>query len=226
MDYSIVIPFYNEELSVEELLQTVISIMDSLNGNYEILAINDGSTDKTRGELEKMRNMNSSVIPINFFSRKGQMACLTRGFQKANGHTVISMDGDLQDDPRLIPSMLEAFKKSQADVLCGWRTNRKGSILVMLFSRFGNFFQKMFLGVPIHDISCTFRIYKKKAAKSINLEKEGLHRFLLFFFKKAGFSLQEKKIPQNVRKYGHSKYSSLKALQTVKLFFEILYGKY
>ncbi|UCD55439.1 MAG: glycosyltransferase family 2 protein [Candidatus Omnitrophota bacterium] len=224
--YSVIIPFYNEDSSVEELLGMVTKILDNLNEPYEILAVNDGSTDDTLRKLEKMRGVNSAVIPINFSSRKGQTSCLLEGFRRASGHTIISMDGDFQDDPAEIPSMLEAFRRSRADTVCGWRRNRKNPISILMISKLGNFFQRIFFNVPVHDISCTFRIYKSAAIKSIDLKREGLHRFLPFFLKRAGFSLAEKQICHKPRKYGCSKYSFRKAGQTIKIFFGLLFKKY
>jgi len=224
--YSVVIPFYNEEESVEELLGKVSNVMDSLGETYEIIALNDGSTDETRGKLEEMRRINPVIIPIHFIRNKGQTACLKEGFEKAKGDTVISMDGDLQDDPMEIPSMLKAFKGSKADVVCGWRKNRKDPAKTLSLSKLGNFFQKRFLQVPIHDISCTFRIYKKEAIKNIKLERAGLHRYLPFILKRNGFTLTEKEVNHKPREHGHSKYSVKKAPETVKLFFGLLLNKY
>lgn len=103
---------------------------------------------------------------------------------------------------------------------------RDDSPLVILYSRIGNFFQRLFLGVPVHDISCTFRVYKTSTLKKLRLEAAGLHRFLPFLIKRNGFSLAEQRIKQRPRKYGTSKYSSKKAIETIRLFFGILSGKY
>jgi glycosyltransferase involved in cell wall biosynthesis len=151
---------------------------------------------------------------------------LAEGFKKANGDIVISMDGDLQDDPREIPAMIAKLERSGADAVCGWRKDRKDKARTMSLSRMGNFFQKIFFNVPVHDISCTLRVYKAEAVKNIVLKKQGLHRFLPFILKRAGFSLAEKEVHHNSRKYGQSKYSLRKAPQTVKLFFGLLLGRY
>jgi len=144
----------------------------------------------------------------------------------AKGRIVISMDGDLQDDPGEIPSMLAVFRQSDVDALCGWRRSRKAPASALFLSRMGNFFQSLFLRAPIHDISCTFRIYKREAVKKIELKEEGSHRFIPFLLKKAGFSLAEIEIQNRPRIYGQSKYSSKKALQTMRLFFKILFNIY
>ena len=164
--YSVVIPFYNEELSIEKLLGAVVNIMKDLNEPYEIIAVNDGSSDGTCEILDKIHEKNHAVIPVHFPSNKGQTASLAEGFRRTAGCIVISMDGDLQDDPLEIPSMLDAFKKSKTDVLCGWRADRKDATRTLFLSRLGNFFQRRFFNMPVHDISCTFRVYKRKAVNT------------------------------------------------------------
>lgn len=224
--YSIVIPFHNEENAVCELLPNLGKVMRSLGEPYEILAVNDGSTDGTYERIEKIRLIDPSIATVNFNSRHGQTACLAEGFRRARGHVIISMDGDLQDDPAEIPSMLEAFKTSGAGAICGWRRNRHGPAPILFLSLIGNFFQSLFLEVPVHDISCTFRIYKKEALEKIALKEEGEHRFIPYLIKREGFSIAEKMINNRPRKYGISKYSAGKAFGTIKTFFKILGEKY
>lgn len=223
--YSIVIPFYNEEDAVCELLSSLGKVMRSLGEPYEILAVNDGSTDGTYERIEKTRLTDPSIVTVNFNPRRGQTECLAEGFRRVRGHIIISMDGDLQDDPAEIPSMLEAFKTSGSGAICGWRKHRRGAPPILFLSLIGNFFQSLFLGVPVHDISCTFRIYKKEALEKIILKEEGEHRFIPYLIKKEGFSIAEKMINNRPRKYGISKYSAGKAFGTIKTFFKILRRK-
>jgi glycosyltransferase involved in cell wall biosynthesis len=223
--YSIVVPFHNEEDAVCELLSGLGKVMRSLGEPYEILAVNDGSTDETYKNIEKIRLTETSIVTVNFNSRRGQTACLAEGFRRVRGHVIISMDGDLQDDPSEIPSMLEAFKTSGAGTVCGWRKLRRGPAPILFLSLIGNFFQSLFLGVPVHDISCTFRIYKKDALEKIILKEEGEHRFIPYLIKREGFSIAEKRINNRPRKYGISKYSAGKAFGTIKTFFKILRRK-
>lgn len=224
--YSIIIPFYNEEETLSEIIGIVAEVMDGLNETYEIIAVNDGSTDGTHDKLEELKSQNKILLPIHFEANKGQMACLIEGFQKASGDIIISLDGDLQDDPGEIPSMIKAFEEKGCDVLCGWRKTREDKLSVKMLSRTGNFFQRFFLNIPIHDISCTFRIYKNDAAKSIKVNTRGYHRFIPFFIKKSGFILAERIVYQQPRKYGSSKYTFNKSIETIKLFIKILTGEY
>ncbi|RKY42524.1 MAG: glycosyltransferase [Candidatus Makaraimicrobium thalassicum] len=224
--YSIVIPFYNEEASVKELLDGVADTMKGLREPYEIIAVNDGSSDGTRAEIEKISGSDPSVILLDLSGNKGQTACLAGGFSLARGNIVISMDGDLQDDPAEIPAMLRVLKDTNADVVCGWRKNRRTPVPVLFISRLGNFFQRAFLRLSIHDISCTLRIYKKDAAKAVDLSRRGAHRFIPFILKREGFTLAEKVVAQRPRKYGSSKYSLKKVPETISLFLGLLFGKY
>ncbi len=224
--YSVVIPFYNEELSVEGLLGELTIVMKGLKAPYEIIAIDDRSTDATYEKLRRVAASDPAIIPVLLPIRKGQTGALAKGFSSSRGRITISMDGDMQDDPSYIPLLLEKFRESGADVVCGWRWKRVAPALVIIYSKIGNFFQRLFLGMSIHDISCTFRVYKTSALKAITLNAAGLHRFLPFLLKRRGFSLAEMKIRQYPRKYGVSKYSSRKALETIRLFFGVVSGRY
>jgi glycosyltransferase involved in cell wall biosynthesis len=224
--YSIVIPFYNEETSVKELLNSVADTMKSLREPYEIIAINDGSSDGTREEIKKMNRIDPSVTLVDFPGNKGQAACLAEGFSLSRGDIVISMDGDLQDDPAEIPLMVQLLKDTNADVVCGWRKKRRTSVVAFFMSRIGNFFQRKIFRLPIHDISCTLRIYRKEAVKSINLDRRGAHRFIPFILKRKGFTLAEKQVEQRPRKYGRTKYSFKKVPETISLFLGFFLGKY
>lgn len=224
--YSIVIPFRNEELSIAELLNGLTNVMKRLKEPYEIIAVDDCSTDKTLEKLRRFAVSDSAITTISLSVHSGQTSALVAGFSCARGDITISMDGDLQDDPSDIPLLLKKFEESRADVVCGWRWKRDDSPLVVFYSRVGNFFQRMFLSTSIHDISCTFRVYRTAVLKNIKMDVAGLHRFLPFLIKKRGFLLEEEKIKQRPRKYGASKYSSKKALETIRLFFGIMFNRY
>ncbi len=224
--YSVVVPFHNEELSVVELLSAITDVMKGLKAPYEIIAVDDCSTDTTREKLSRLTALDPAITAIFLPSRSGQTGALAAGFARSQGKITISLDGDLQDDPSYIPLLLEKFRKSGADAVCGWRCKRDDSASVIIYSKIGNFFQRLFLGMSIHDISCTFRVYKTSVLNTIKLNTPGLHRFLPFLLKRRGFSLTEEKIRQRPRRYGVSKYSSRKAIETIGLFFGILSGRY
>jgi len=222
--YSVVIPFCNEEGAVGHLLEGITRVMDLEEGRYEIIAVDDGSTDNTRPIIEKMMSCNGSIALISFDTRKGQTAALSAGFDRAEGGTIISMDGDLQDDPSEIRPMLDDFRRSGVDVLCGWRYDRSDPGRKRACSKLGNFFQKLFFNTNIHDAGCTFRVYKADAVKSIKLSRAGLHRFLPVLLFRAGCTIKERKVSHSPRKSGASKYSLSKVPQTVGLFLMIIFG--
>ncbi|MBP7056425.1 MAG: glycosyltransferase family 2 protein [Candidatus Omnitrophica bacterium] len=224
--YSIVVPFHNEELSVIELLSQITNVMKDLKEPYEVIAVDDRSTDTTREKLSQFAASDPAIVNVFLPLRTGQTGALAAGFSRVRGAITISMDGDLQDDPSNIPSLLKKLRESGADVVCGWRWKRDDSALVIIYSKIGNFFQRLFLGTSIHDISCTFRAYKTSALNTVNMKAAGLHRFLPFLLKRRGFSLAEEKIMQHPRRHGVSKYSSKKALETISLFFGIVSGRY
>ncbi len=224
--YSIVVPFHNEELSVIELINRITNVMKGLKEPYELIAVDDCSTDTTREKLSQLAASDPAIVNIFLPLRTGQTGALSAGFSRARGKITVSMDGDLQDDPSDIPLLLKKLRESGADVVCGWRWKRDDSALVIIYSKIGNLFQRLFLGTSVHDISCTFRVYKTSALNTINMKTSGLHRFVPFLLKRRGFSLAEEKIMQRPRKYGVSKYSSRKALETIRLFFGIVSGRY
>ncbi|MBD3427167.1 MAG: glycosyltransferase [Candidatus Omnitrophica bacterium] len=224
--YSVIVPFYNEEDSVEELLGSLTSVMEKLGKPYEILACDDGSTDHTRRENMKMSSVNPAIVPFGFRANRGQTACLAEGIKRAKGEVVISLDGDLQDCPSDIPALLDEMEATGADAVCGWRKGRNDATGKTALSRLGNSLQRLLLNVPVHDISCTLRVYRAQAIKKIRLEQKGLHRYIPYLLQRAGFRLAEKEVNHKPRRYGSSKYSLRKAPQTVKLFFGLISGKY
>lgn len=224
--FTVIVPFHNEGPAVDELIGSIISVMGKIGQKYEIIAINDGSTDDTGNRIGKIASSESRVIPVNFPEKRGQTAALAEGFRMAEGSVVITMDGDMQDDPEEIPGMLRVMRESGADVVCGWRRYRNDPAAILSVSSLGNFFQRLFFNVPVHDISCTFRVYKSEAVKDLELTESGLHRFLPFIIKRAGYSLAEKEVHHRPRKYGTSKYTYKKVPQTVRLFWGLLTGKF
>ncbi len=224
--FSIVIPMHDEEHSARELISGLNTVLSGLNKSFEIIVVNDGSLDGTKSIIEEFQKNNTNIFLVNLAERKGQTKALYEGFKASRGKLIISMDGDLQDDPKEIPNFFRAFESGSGDVICGWRKGRKDPVSKLFLSRLGNFFQKIFFRVPVHDISCTYRLYKAEAIKAVRLDKNGLHRFLPLLIKKHGFSLGEIEVAHKERKYGKSKYTSKKAFETIKLFFEILFGNY
>ncbi|MBF0216572.1 MAG: glycosyltransferase family 2 protein [Candidatus Omnitrophica bacterium] len=223
--YSVVIPFHNEEGSAEELLRKVHDVMSAEKGQFEIIAVNDGSTDSTAAVIEKSARSMAAVKIVGNPVRKGQTAALAAGFLASSGDTVISLDGDMQNDPADIPLLLKKMRDAKLDVVCGYRNKRNDPAGTRVLSRLGNIFQGVFFGLAVHDISCTLRVYKGEAARGLLLDKDGLHRFIPFLLKRAGYSVGEAVVSHRPREHGVSKYSMKKAPATVKLFLKVLLGK-
>jgi len=140
IEYSIIAPFFNEEKSVKPLYDMTRKVMDTLGGPYELILVNDGSTDETPRILQKISEKDRNVIVINSNRRHGQTVSLKSGFDRARGNIIISMDGDMQNDPGDIPKLISELKKGY-DFVCGWRHLRKDPVSKKIASRFGNFIQ-------------------------------------------------------------------------------------
>ncbi|MDP2922223.1 MAG: glycosyltransferase family 2 protein [Candidatus Omnitrophota bacterium] len=202
---SVVIPVYNEENSILSLYQSLKNNL-RFTKDYEIIFVNDGSTDNTLKNLRRIKD--KSVKIINFDKNLGQSAALTTGFHAAIGKKVITMDGDLQNDPSDIKNLLSKLDQGY-DVVCGWRHERKDPFIIKrLPSRLFNMAIGVLFGVGIHDTSCTLRAYRKGAAKALCCLKPGYHRFIPVLLSMKGFRVGETRVKHNARLHGRAKYNS------------------
>ena len=176
---------------------------------YIIIFIDDGSTDNTFKNMQKVREKDNNVKIIKFRKNFGQTAALKAGFDLAQGDIVISMDGDLQNDPADIPKLVEKIEKEDYDVVCGWRADRKDTISKKVTSKFANLLRKMTTGEVIHDSGCTFRAYKIKCVKGLDLYGE-IHRYIPAMLLWRGYKIGEEKVKHHSRKYGKTKYGLLR----------------
>jgi len=199
MDISVVIPVHNEERNVTLLHNKLVKILNSLKKKYEIIFIDDGSTDNTYNELLRLKK----VKIIKFRKCFGQTAAMDAGFKAAQGKIIISMDGDLQNDPEDIPKLLEKF--NGYDVICGWRYNRRDKTEKRIFSRLANILRKVLINDKIHDSGCSLRAYKKECFEDLDLMGE-MHRFIPAILRWRGFKVGEVKVNHHPRKYGKTKY--------------------
>jgi len=220
LDYSVVIPVCNEEESVAPLYESLKKVMDSLGGKYEIIFINDGSTDETLYRLRDMEKKDQSLFIISFGKNLGQTASLKVGFQMAKGKVVISMDGDLQNDPEDIPRLLEKLKEGY-DAVCGWRRKRFDSPWKKYVSKFANITQRAIFRSNLHDISCTLRVYKNECVKDIDLSRPGMHRFIPYLLMEKKRNLSEVEANHHPRSYGKSKHGPRKVFKVVYDFLSL-----
>lgn len=206
-EISVVVPVFNEEDNVEKLHTKIKEECAKLGRTFEIIFINDGSTDRT---AEKCRNL-SPLRLINFRKNYGQTAAFDAGFQAARGEVVITMDGDLQNDPADIVKLLEKMDEG-FDVVSGWRFERKDSLSKKIFSRGANLLRKVFMQDKIHDSGCSLKAYKRECFEDLELFGE-MHRFIPALLEIDGFKVGEVKVSHHPRISGVTKYNWKRAFK-------------
>jgi len=219
--YSIVIPVYNEEESVLPLEKSARETMESLGKPYEIIFINDGSTDGTLANLKSLRSDNPNLNIVTLEKNSGQTASLRVGFQIAKGDVVVSMDGDLQNDAKDIPHLLKKIDEGY-DVVCGWRKDRHDSLWKKAASKIANLVQGTVFKSNLHDISCTLRAYRRESLRDLDLSWSGAHRFIPYLLIRRNRKISEVVVTHHARKYGKSKYSPTKIFRTSRDFVKLL----
>jgi glycosyltransferase involved in cell wall biosynthesis len=202
---SIVVPVYNEDKSIEILIENIRSVCKKLDSGYEILIIDDGSNDKTPFVLKKIIENTSNVKTIRFSRNYGQTAAMAAGFAHAKGNVIISMDGDLQNDPEDIPLLIEKINEGY-DIVCGWRKDRKDKLITRRIpSIVANKLIKFLTGIKIHDNGCSLKAYRSSVIKKVHLYSE-MHRFIPAMASISGASITEIVVKHHPRKYGNTKY--------------------
>lgn len=225
MKYSIVVPVYNEYKNLTPLFREIKNEMNKLNiSNWEILFINDGSTDKSLLEMQQIKDEN--IVIINLKKNYGQAIALDAGFQNATGDIIISMDADLQNDPKDISRLLKEFTSKNLDVVCGWRKSRKDPLLIKVFTIVGYYLRFLILHQNIHDAGCTLRIYKKEIIQDLELWGE-MHRYIVPILIWKGAKVREIPVNHRARKFGVSKYNWTKVARgLVDLMFIWFWKKF
>ncbi|MFH1575554.1 MAG: glycosyltransferase family 2 protein [Candidatus Nealsonbacteria bacterium] len=203
-EISVVIPVYNEEQSVKELFLKVEDVLSRTNRSHEVIFIDDGSTDKTFDILKELHGISDNLKAIRFRKNFGKSAALTAGFEYAQGDFVITMDGDLQDDPEEIPRFLERIKGGY-DLIVGWKAERKDPVAKKIVSKIFNKLTAWLTGVKIHDSNCCFKIFRGEVVKNIKVHGE-LHRYIPALAYWQGYKVDEIKVRHYSRRYGKSKY--------------------
>ena len=206
-DYSIVVPIYNEEGNIKQLDREINAVMKKL-GDYEIIYINDGSSDNSLRELKKLKDK----VIINLNRNYGQATALDVGFKACTGKIVVSMDGDLQNDPLDIPRLLEKLEKDGLDVVCGWRKKRKDKLGIKILTKVGRFVRRRFVKDDVHDTGCTLRVYRHGVVKTLDIGGE-MHRYIVALLRWKGFKIGELKVNHRARVNGVTKYGYSKAIR-------------
>ena len=200
---SIVIPVLNEEKNLFELHSSLHSVLEKIAEDYEIIFVDDGSTDQSYQVMREIFNEDKHVRAIRFRGHFGQSAALDAAFTSANGDIIITIDADLQDDPENIPDLLEALK--EFDVVIGYRFKRQDPFTKKAASKIYNWLARRILKVKVHDLNCGLKGYKKEAIQELEA-LGGMHRYLPALAAWKGFRIGEVKIRHNPRKHGKSKY--------------------
>ncbi|OGZ96337.1 MAG: hypothetical protein A3I44_05950 [Candidatus Sungbacteria bacterium RIFCSPLOWO2_02_FULL_51_17] len=201
---SIVIPVLNEEKNAAILHQELLAVMNALNRPYEIIFVDDGSRDGTLAELKKLL----PATVLSFSRNFGKSQALQAGFAEASGEYVITLDGDLQDDPREIPRFVEMLDRG-ADLVCGWKYNRLDPASKVFFSRIANTMTRLATGVAVHDMNCGFKGYRALVAKNLRLHGD-LYRYIPALAASDGYVVREIKVNHRKRLYGESKYGVMR----------------
>lgn len=208
LDISVVVPVYNEKGNIAKLDAEIQKVVAKITPHYEVIYINDGSTDGSLATLKTLRG----VTIINFNRNYGQTTAFDAGFKASRGKIVISMDGDGQNDPHDIPLLLEKMRAEDLDVVAGWRKVRNDKNGIKVLTRIGRVMRRLFISDNVHDTGCSFRAYRREAVKSLDIGGE-MHRYILALLRWKGFTIGEVVVRDRARVYGKSKYNYSKAIR-------------
>ena len=228
MDLSLVIPLLNEDESLPELSAWIERVMLANNYTYEILFIDDGSTDDSWNVIERLRQNNSNIKGIKFQRNYGKSAALNEGFKAAQGDIIITMDADMQDSPDEIPELRNMIISDEFDMVSGWKKKRYDNKLTKnLPSKLFNAAARKSSGIKLHDFNCGLKAYRKKVVKSIEVYGE-MHRYIPVLAKWAGFrKIGEKVVEHRARKYGQTKFGWERFVNGFLDLFSIMFvGKF
>ena len=206
LDISVVVPLYNEAESLPELAEWVDRVMRENGFSYEMILIDDGSSDGSWEVVEGLKERYPAVRGISFARNYGKSAALYCGFAAAEGKVVITMDADLQDSPDEIPELRRMILEEGYDLVSGWKKRRHDPVGKRWPSKFFNWTARSVSGIRLHDFNCGLKAYRRKVVKAIEVYGE-MHRFIPILAKQAGFRrIGEKVVDHHARKYGHSKF--------------------
>ncbi len=206
MDISLVIPLLNEEESLTELTEWIERVMTEHKFSYEVIFIDDGSTDQSLSIIKTLSKNNAPIKGLSFRRNYGKSAALNEGFRLSKGDVVITMDSDLQDSPEEIPELFKMIKTDGYDIVSGWKKKRFDPISKTIPTKLYNWATRRLTGIKLHDFNCGLKAYKSEVVKSINVYGE-MHRYIPVLAKWQGFSkIGEKVVLHQARKYGETKF--------------------
>ncbi len=230
MDLSVIIPLYNESESIEELNKWIFNTLNSESISFEIIYIDDGSSDQSWGIIKSLANSFDNVRGISFSKNFGKSQALNAGFKECKGNFIATLDADLQDSPEEIPEMITKLKEENLDLISGWKKKRYDSlILKKIPSKLFNFVARCSSGIKIHDFNCGIKVFKSEVIKSIDVYGD-MHRFIPILAKNEGYTkIGEHIVKHQSRKYGKTKFGNERFmrgfLDIITLWFMNKFGK-
>jgi glycosyltransferase involved in cell wall biosynthesis len=229
MDISIVIPLLNEDESLPELHDWIVKVMNENNFSYEVIFIDDGSTDRSWEVIEELRAKNKNVKGIKFRRNYGKSAALNVGFNDCQGDVVFTMDADLQDSPDELPNLYHRLKNEKLDIISGWKKKRYDPITKTIPTKLFNAATRRISGIKLNDFNCGLKAYRKEVVKTIEVYGE-MHRYIPVIAKWAGFKkIGEQVVQHRSRKYGTTKFGLERFingfLDLLSIFFVGKFGK-
>ena len=206
MDISVVVPLYNEAESLPELAKWIERVMDENKFSYEIIFVNDGSTDNSWEVIKSLQEKNKAIGGISFRRNYGKSPALNTGFARAKGDVVITMDADLQDSPDEIPELYRMITDDGYDMVSGWKQKRYDPLSKTIPTKLFNATARAVSGIKLHDFNCGLKAYKREVVKHIEIYGD-MHRWIPFLAKSVGYTkIGEKVVHHQARKYGHTKF--------------------
>ncbi|MDQ0967238.1 glycosyltransferase involved in cell wall biosynthesis [Flavobacterium sp. W4I14] len=229
MDISVVVPLFNEDESLPELTAWIDKVMIDNNFSYEIILVDDGSTDRSWEVIEELRFQNPAIKGIKFRRNYGKSAALNVGFEATQGDVVITMDADLQDSPDEIPELYRRIKEEKLDIISGWKKKRYDPITKTIPTKLFNAATRKMSGIELNDFNCGLKAYRSDVIKTIEVYGE-MHRYIPVIAKWAGFSkIAEQVVEHRARKYGTTKFGFSRFingfLDLLSIFFVGKFGK-
>jgi glycosyltransferase involved in cell wall biosynthesis len=218
---SYIVPVLNEAEGIQAFYDELHRVLTSLGRQYEIIFVDDGSTDETLTILQSLHQKDKHVRVYSFKRNRGKADALALGFSMAKGDLIVTMDADLQDKPSELHKFLEKQKEG-ADVVCGWRRERKDKSRMVAISKFFNYLIGVLFGFQIHDIDCGYKLFTKEAVSSLRIYG-GLYRFIPLMLYQQGFIVDEVVVEHDTRKFGHSKYGFSKVFKNLPDLFTVIF---
>ncbi len=222
---SFVVPIFNERDNIDPLCQAISAAMEPTPYPFEIILVNDGSSDDTWAEIERVSGDYPKLLGVDLVTNYGQSSALSAGIDQASGELIVLMDGDMQNDPADVPMMLDTLKEKDCDVVSGERINRKDSAISRRFpSRIANFFIRLITGVKLRDYGCALRVFRSDIARNLGLYGE-LHRFIPVLAVLQGARMEQVPVRHHRRKFGKSKYGMGRTFRVISDLLLMVYFK-